>query len=198
MFGKGIMIQKILVEDISNKYIIATLWGIALIAIIAIVLFHIIKKMQKIKTIVTVISIVSIVITILVAAFYNDYCRFNSSIIGYEFINLNEYINLDYYIKPDSVCVAFLEDNPNIEEFTYNNLYVINKEYTRKIVRSKDMIDYKKLEKICSRKECLRFGQLMNNFTYWLKTQKNKDIFYLTDEEFIYYLEMYTDKIVEV
>ena len=37
----------------------------------------------------------------------------------------------------------------------------------------------------------LRFGQLMNNFSVWLK-RKGKDIFYLEDEDFLTYFNEFT------
>lgn len=198
MFGKGIMIQKILVQDTTVKGVCIFLSVLIALCVIGIISAFIVKKFEKIAPIIVGVSIITAIISSLALYFYIDECKENAPIIGYEFINCNEYINLDYYIKPDGTCVAFLEGNPNIREFTYNNLYIINQEYDRKVVGEKEIMNFKKLEKICSRQECLRYGQLMNNFIYWLETQKHKDIFYLTDEEFIYYLEMYVGKIVEV
>lgn len=37
----------------------------------------------------------------------------------------------------------------------------------------------------------LRFGQLMNNFSVWLK-RKGIDIFYIEDEEFLTYFNEFT------
>lgn len=49
--------------------------------------------------------------------------------------------------------------------------------------------------KIKSEIPTIRIGQFLNNFSFFVKNNYNKDIFYISDEEFSILIEEYFNKI---